>query len=164
MKSDAAHMLAWPASRLGEALEAIARKSGLSPHQVDTPNPPGSIFTGEDQALGQWVETAAASFGLEAEPVETLYAEAERFVRDAGPALIRLPGAGEPSFLALLESRGRHVRVLAPDLSIRKLRPEIISNALTSALEAPLTAGVPRLLAKAGAGRRRFAPARAVML
>ncbi len=164
MKSDAAHRLAWPASRLGEAMEAIARKSGLSPHHVDTPNPPGSIFTGADQALGQWVETAATLFGFEAEPVETLYAEAERFIRDAGPALIRLPGAGEPSFLALLESQGRHVRVLAPDLSIRKLRPETLSHALTSALEAPLTESVARLLAKAGVARRRLARARAAML
>jgi ATP-binding cassette subfamily B protein len=164
MKSDAAHILAWPASRLGEAMEAVARKSKLSPGHVETPNPPGAICTGEDKALGQWVETAAASFGLEAEPVETLYAEAAQFARNAGPALIRLPGAGEPNYLALLESKGRHVRVLAPDLSISKLRPEIIANVLTSALEAPLTEGVSRLLAKAGVARRRLAQARAAML
>ena len=63
-----AENLTWPASRLGEALDALAQKSGLSSKAAETRNP-GANVTGDPAVLSRWIETAAASLHLEAEPV-----------------------------------------------------------------------------------------------
>jgi ATP-binding cassette subfamily B protein len=99
-----------------------------------------------------------------AEPIETFYGEAERLVRGAGPALFRLPGEGEPRFLALLSGRRRMVAILGPDRRVHRVRPEVISAALCHEIERPLVAGVDRLLGEAGLHRRRWAHVRAAIL
>src|SRR5262249_46591838 len=87
--------LAWPATRMGEALGTLARVSGLAvgPPLLDGPRP---------ESIGRWMESAAAWLGLEVEPVETPYPEARRLVTSAGPALFQLPGQTEPRFLVVL--------------------------------------------------------------
>ena len=102
--------------------------------------------------------------GLEAEPVEAPYAEVEQLVRRAGPALLRLPGGGEPRFLALLGGRRRAVSILGPDRVVHRLQPEVLCAALCQALEQPLAAEVTRLLGEAGVPKRRQARARAAIL
>src|SRR5207244_843907 len=95
-------------------------------------------------------ETAATWLGLEAESVEVPYTEVEGLVRRAGPALLRLPGAEAPRFLALLGGRRRAVSVLGPDLGVHRLRPLDVRAALCRGLDAPLAADVDRLLAAVG--------------
>src|SRR6185295_3061814 len=103
--------LAWPAERLGEAVSALARLSGLKPAKLDLAEP-RELSADE---LDRWIGAAAAAMGLEAEPVETAYGEVEALVRQSAPALLRLPG-GEPRFLLLLAGGWRAVRLLGPDL------------------------------------------------
>jgi len=45
----------------------------------------------------------------------------------AGPAL-RLPGEGEPRFLALLTGGGRRGVLFAPDLTLHRLQPQVVSG------------------------------------
>src|SRR5262249_17803733 len=151
-------------TRLGEALEALARHSGLTPSGRETPVPAAGLAQDDAAALGAWIEAAAAWMGLEAEPVESPYAEAERFVRAAGPALLRLPDQGEPRFLALLGGRRRTVSVLGPDLVVHRLRPQAVCAALCRGLETPLTTDVDRLLADAGVPVRRRTRAQQAIL
>ena len=77
------HTLTWPVARLGEALEALARHSGLAPSGQETPMPPAGLTQEAAAALGAWIENAAAWLGLEAEPMEATYPEVERLVRAA---------------------------------------------------------------------------------
>jgi ATP-binding cassette, subfamily B, bacterial len=156
--------LAWPISRLGEACAALARTRGLSPRSVEPSTPPQGLAHSDSEALARWIEAAAACLGLEAEPVEASYAEVERLVQGAGPALLRLPADGEPRFLALLGGRRRAVAILGPDRAVHRLRPEVIRAALCQALERPLVAGIDRLLSEAGVPKRRQAQARAAIL
>jgi ATP-binding cassette subfamily B protein len=156
--------LAWPLSKLGEAIEAIARKSGLSPLHVEAPPPPLSLFQTGGKAVGRWVEATTNLLGLEAEPVETTYPEVESFVRGAGPAIVPLPGNGENGYLALLGSKGQNVFILAPDLSTHSARAKVVRDWMTRNLEAPIEPSVEGLLRKAGVARRRFARARAAIL
>jgi hypothetical protein len=81
---EALRALVWPVERLGEALETVARHSGLPLRQREIPTPPGGL--GQDGAaeLGLWLETAAAWLGLEAESVEAPYTEVAGLVRSAG--------------------------------------------------------------------------------
>ncbi len=156
--------LARPLSRLGELLEALARKSGLALRVRETSVPPEGLGPMDGETLSVWIEAAAAWVGLEAEPVEAPYAEVESLIRSAGPAILRLPGEREWRFLALLGRGRRGVAVLGPDLAVHRVRPELIRAALCAALEAPLAAEADRLLEAIGASPRRRARARRAIL
>lgn len=149
--------MAWPASQLGEAINTLARKSGLAADAVELPNP-----SNRSQQLGQWIEAAAERLGLEAEEVGALYGEVERMILNAGPALLRVPG--EQSFLALLGGKRGKVSVLTPDLTVRRIPVEAIRSLLCRKHEAPLGDEVDELLLQAGVSRSRLARARAAIL
>ena len=156
--------LSWPVSRLGEVLEALARTGGLAPRSVEVPPPPHNFARDGAEGLGRWIEATAGSLGLEAEPVDVFYAEVARLVRSAGPALLRLPGVGEPHFLALLSGRRRAVSILGPDHRLHRLRPDVICRALCHELEQLHMARVDQLLGEAKVPKRRQARARVAIL
>ena len=144
----------WPASRLGEALDALARRSGLSSKVAETRNPGASIVS-EPAVLNRWVETAAATLGLEAEPADVRYSELEDYLRTAGPAVVRLSPSGEPQFLAVLEARGGKVRVLGPDFAVYNFAAARLKAQLCRPIEAPLAGEIDRILDQAGIPVRR---------
>ena len=152
----------WPLSRLGEALEALAYKSGL--RSIEALPPPPDLVWGGGELLGQWIESTAEYLGLEAEPVEVPFADVERLVCGASPALMRLPDEGEPQFLILLRGGRRRASVLGPDLIVRKLSSATVRQALCYADEEALRAEVAWLLAEAGVPKCRQARAQAAIL
>ena len=137
--------LLWPVSRLGEAMEALARRSGLAPRSVELPIPPQGLAQDGGETLSRWMALVASSLGCEAEPVTASYPEVEWLIKHVGPALLRIPGAGEPRFLTLL-SDGRKVSVLGPDHRVYQVRLEAVRTALCRASEAPLVADLDRVL------------------
>src|SRR5262245_17822679 len=156
--------LAWPASRLGEALAALARQRGSRLRGVEIPVCPEERGQHSPEELGEWLETAAAWLGLEAEPAAVSYAEVEALIRGAGPALIRLPTTEKPGFLVLLGSQRRRVTLLGPDLRAHRVAVEIVRTALCQAVEAPLLAEVDQVLEIVGVAGRRRARARRTIL
>ena len=150
--------LAWPASQLGEAMNALARKSSLAADVAELPNPSRAAT----QRLGPWIEAAAEQLGLEAEEVGALYGEVERLILTSGPALLRLPG--ENSFLAMLGHRGAKVLALAPDLKVRRIALGELRALLCREHEEPLGGEVDDLLLQAGVSRGRLDAARAALL
>src|SRR2546421_6986574 len=121
-------LFAWPAAKLGEALEALARAAALAPRAVEYLSPPVGLHG--DEALGRWLAAAAGHLGLEAEPTEIPYGEVERLLQRVSPALLRLPGDGEPHFVALLGGGRRTVSLLGPDLAVHRLRRAVVCAAL----------------------------------
>ena len=99
---DDVELLAWPAERLGEAMEALAIAGGLSPRAVTPPVAPGPLLE-DDRALAAWIDQTASHLGVEAEPIHASQAEAIEVVRAAGPALRPPPRRGPP---ALRRARG----------------------------------------------------------
>jgi ATP-binding cassette subfamily B protein len=156
--------LSWPVSRLGEALEGLAHIAGLKPRAVEIPPPLHSLAQDGGEALGRWIEATAGSLGLETEPVAVPYMEVEQLVRSAGPALLRIPGVGEPHFLALLGGRRRVVSVLGPNRTVYRLRLKVICAALCQPLEQLLAARVDQVLGAAHVPKRRQARARAAII
>ena len=157
---------AWPTSRLGEAIEYLARKGKLLPLSVEAPTLPQDLVQADDETLGRWLEAVTGQLGLEAEPVESAYADVDRLVRGAGPAILRLPGAlfeNEPRFLVLLKG-GQWISVVGPDLSLYHVRPEVIRDALCYELEAPYTEQTDQFLASVGVPEHRRARARKAIL
>lgn len=158
--------LTWPASRLGEAIEALARKGRLLSRPVEVPPLPQSLVQADDQVLGRWIEAVAGQLGLESEPAEAPYADVEQLVRGAGPAILRLPDMlceGEPRFLALLKG-GRWVSVVASDLSVRRVPLAMVRNALCAEIEAPFVERTEQLLVDADIPERRRARVRKTIL
>jgi len=151
------HNLAWPSSQLGEAISALARKSGLSARAVELPNPSSSR-----QRPGQWIEAAAERLGLEAEEVGALYGEVERMISTAGPALLRLPD--KQGFLAVLGGKRGKVFLLTLNLTVRRVPLEAVRSLLCHEHEAPLRGEVDDLLRQAGVPLRRLPAARAAIL
>jgi ATP-binding cassette, subfamily B, bacterial len=155
---------AWPLSRLGEALEALAHAAGMASER----GPAASRFpadTGvDDQTLGVWITAVARHLGVEAGPHDVPYAETALFVHHAGPALFRLPGQGEPTFLALLTCRRRTAYIVGQDFAVHRLAVTDVTASLARALEARLSESTDALLGEAALPPRRRARVEAALL
>jgi ATP-binding cassette subfamily B protein len=158
------HPLAWPISRLGEALEILAQKAGFLSNPPELSLPPPNFEQADNQTIGQWLDRAATRLGIEIETVESSYTEVEQMVRRAGPALLRLPGSGAPHFLVLLKGGWWQVSLIAPDLSIQRLPPKAIRDILTAEIEAPLATPIEQILTEAGVQKQRRARAKVAIL
>jgi hypothetical protein len=116
----------WPATRLGEAIEALGRHYGLPPPGVQLEPPPTLLREATSRELGAWIEAAARTLALEAEPVEVPFPEVEHLLCCAGPALFHLPDEGEASFLMILAGSRRQVTVLTPELRRARVPAELV--------------------------------------
>jgi ATP-binding cassette subfamily B protein len=165
----------WPASRIGEALEHLAQKSGLSNASAEIPPPPEHIrpiMVSENEhgreAIRRWIEAVAGHLDLEVEAVEASYPEAGTLVINAAPALLRLPvdgpAGGEPRFLALVKGGRRSIRLLTENGSLRRVRPEAVRAAMCAPIEKPLIEPIDRLLDEAGIPPERVEKARGAIL
>src|SRR5439155_1093076 len=123
---------AWPLSRLGEALAALAEVSGRPLPLTEIPNLPASLIHSNFETINRWVEAATDQLGIEAEPLEIQYGQVEQIVQHAGPALLPLPNQTEPHVLALLRGRRGEVALLDPNLIQRTVRPKVVRAALCS--------------------------------
>jgi ATP-binding cassette subfamily B protein len=161
------HALAWPASRLGEAIELMARKAKLLPDSPEAPAPLPELPQSDDAALGQWVEVVTGRLGIEAEPVESSFADVEDMARRAAPAILRLPqtedDSAAPRFLALLRG-GRRLALLGPDSNVRRVRPQVVRDTLCHPLVAPWLEAADQLLTEAGVAETRRERARLALL
>jgi ATP-binding cassette subfamily B protein len=146
--------LSLPPSRLGDGLQALAAKTN---ERLQTP----SAIVDDREALGEWLERAAAWIGVETQAVETPYADFERQVSAMGPALIRISSG----FLAVCKSRSRSaVKVLAPDGNQHKVSPAALRSALCSEIEAPVAKQVQQLLDRASVPAAKQSKARDAIL
>lgn len=153
---EALDSLAWPVGRLGEAMAGLARLQGWRLQSVETPVCPPGVEQGSPEALPRWLEAVAAWLGVAAEAMEVPYAEVERLIRGAGPALLRLPGREKVSFLALLGVKRRRALLLGPDLAVHRLPVAVLCAACRSQVEAPLAAEVAQVLNAVGVSRRHW--------
>jgi len=149
-------VISWPANRIGEALEALASRSGLRPKSVELPAPPADLAD-DPRRLGLWIESAASSLGLEAEPGEIRYADIERKLASAAPALVR---CSDGRLLALLDAG----TILGPDLEVHRLGTEVICAELCAEAEAPFSSELDDLLEAAAIPERRRERVRAALV
>ncbi|HKR01254.1 MAG TPA: ABC transporter ATP-binding protein [Pyrinomonadaceae bacterium] len=155
--------ISWPAARLGEALEALARSLELSTDPAGMPPPPERLAEDED-ALGRFVEAAARSMNLDARSFFCAYDELERMLMTSGPALLRLRAGTEARFLALVGHRRGTIYVLDPQLKERRLRASIVCAALRGELATPLEPQLNLLLERIGVrGRKRLRAREAIL-
>lgn len=151
--------LCWPIARLGEGLEALARRSGLAHGEAAGLVVPGDVAGGPPAALDAWLHWAATRCGLDVESVQVGAADADSLVARAAPALLRIRREGAAGFLCILRAHGRSLSVIGPDLRVHRCATQDVVGALRERLERPVAAEIDRVLASAGipAGQRRRA-------
>lgn len=156
------NVLAWPLSRLGEGIEALARQAGLKLAAVEIA--PEAASAGEAGELGRWIEWASERLGLEAEPVETTVAEFEPLLRGVGPALFSYRKSEENHILLVLGSKAGVLHLIGPDLGIHRCPAERVRAAFCSGFEAPIANEIDQLIEMAGIPKDRRTTVRSAML
>ncbi len=152
--------LAWHKMQLGELLEALGQKGGLFPRLVELPAMPEVLRQADLETVGHWLDAAAASLGLEAEAVESRYAEVGQLLRDGAPAILKVPqpldgGEHEELFIALLKGGANSVGLLCPDLSTRRLAVRELQDLLCRDAEGPYQGMITDILEESGVHAER---------
>lgn len=137
----------WPASRLSDALAAIASRTGATNYRGESPEPPSNTEA-DNERLDTWIGAVADCFDIEVEPATLPYSGLANCLAVVGPALLRV----HSGFIVLLKQKGR---VLTPQLTLQRLSTQVLAAALCAELEAPLAAEVDSLLETAGISKRR---------
>jgi ATP-binding cassette subfamily B protein len=129
--------LAWPASRLSEAIALVAREHGLGGGEQETCAASGDV------------EALAENAGVEAEKVRMLYRDVDAVLATSAPALIRM----DDGFLVLLRNRGRKSVFVGPDLSEVRVERSRLSSIFREVVETSRSGALDRLLATVSSGR-----------
>jgi ATP-binding cassette subfamily B protein len=152
--------LAWRQMQLGDMLEALGQKGGLYPRLAELPAMPEVLRGADTEALGNWLDAAAASLGMEAEAVESRYMEVEQLIRAGAPAILRIPQAiteeeQEGRYIGLLKGGERSVMLLCPDLTTKRQTVQELQNLLCRDVEEPYQGMVTEILEEAGVSEER---------
>jgi ATP-binding cassette subfamily B protein len=110
------HALLWPIGLAGDAVEALARATGLEPRPIALSEAPAGLDRDhENEFLEAWIEEAASCLGLEAQWLALTYVDVEVGLRDNAPLLLAVPGAaGETRLLAIARGRRGRLEVICP--------------------------------------------------
>ncbi len=152
-----AWVIAWPFERIGEAITALARRGGLDPLPKDLPVPPHL----PSQAHGDWIEASAQILGIEAERVETPYAELESYIASSRIVLIPVAHSEGTRYLLMVRSGGV---VLGADRELHTLPISEIRAAICAESEAEPLERIEAFLESVGIEQKARVAARRAML
>jgi ATP-binding cassette subfamily B protein len=149
--------VSWPAGRLAEGLELLARAAGF-PHRASPRTFDAEAgATDPDAAL----KSAGTRLGLDVDAIDASFGEIESVLRAAGPAVIRV---GADAFVFLIKRRGSRLTVIGPDHRPARLPLATLRRALIEPEAAPLVADAEKLVGEAVArSARRATVARALV-
>lgn len=160
--------LAWPLSRLGEAIEYLGRRvTRSSQTAAGAPAPPQFLGETDERTFASWLEAIARPWALEVEAVQMSYAEVPQCIRHAGPALFRLPAdvcAGEPRFLLVLKEVWGRTVLLGSDWVRYRVRAAVVRDALCAEIEGRHIDPIDQFLARAPVAAPRRVRARRAIL
>ncbi|WP_437290552.1 ATP-binding cassette domain-containing protein [Sorangium sp. So ce406] len=146
--------VAWEPSALGHAMSALTAACGLASGAAPSPGAPPD---GDPTA---WIEAYAGCMGVEAEAVESSFADLPRAIASLGPSIVRVA----QGYLAVMSAGRRGLSVLTPALTPARIPLETVRRALSAHLEDRPASHVDKWLAAARIAPRRAARARAELL
>ena len=135
---DATTTFAWPINRLTEAIEWLALASGLVASAAASRHTPTLNRAAAGEAVDGRVERLSRSLDFEVESSDITYGGIVRALENAAPALIKVPGDHDDTFIAVLGSSGRTVTLLTPDHGRRRVLTSTVAAWLRHHLDAPL--------------------------
>jgi ATP-binding cassette, subfamily B, bacterial len=156
--------LHWPVSRLGEALEELARRANLYPLADEVLRVPDVVVQKGILELTNWIEWASDRLGIEAEPIDTILAQFDEVIANANPALMYFQEKDHAGFYLLLKSNGRYVNLFGPDLKVHRQPVKALRTAMVTQYEGPLSDEIDRLLSAANVSDRRKPQVRSMLM
>ena len=156
--------LAWPLSRLDEAVELLARRLG---HSTVAPGATAALDLGalrDTLAIGRALERLLSAHGLEAEPCEVTYATVGHL---PAPLMLRIPGQpseAEPAFLVVAGLHRKALTLLGIDRRWHRASGAELAVALRLPLDAVHTTDIDRLLEASSVAESRRPRVRRALL
>jgi ATP-binding cassette subfamily B protein len=138
--------LCWPEQQAGEAISALVRRTGLSTKSADIANPPARCGQFDRYTWSRWIASRVASMDVEAEEVDFSYAELDVFLRQAGPALLKVTCQETHRFIALIKSSRNKIALLGPSLRVHWVTLVKLGRLLSEHLEHPLEPELQRIM------------------
>src|SRR6266850_2394189 len=93
----------WPLARVGEAMQALARRAGLPHRSTPLPPAPSSVACGNKQADSAWINSTAACLDLHIEQRPATYGALQGLL-GPDPALVPINLEGEFRLVATIGS------------------------------------------------------------
>jgi ATP-binding cassette, subfamily B, bacterial len=155
----------WPLERLGEAVEALSRKTGLCRDALAEPlTVPPSFAAHESREVSDWFEWASDRLQIEAVSTDEAVPAIPQFLRAGGPAIILSSAFDDTGFFVLVGARRGVPQLMAPDLTTRSARADYLRTALCWHKEAPLIPEIDYLLTAAAINAERQDAVKSAML
>ncbi len=162
---DMVQALWWPIARLGEAVEALSRRSGLRRSALAEPLvAPAILANGKMADVIDWLDWAAERLAVEAVAVDAAYADFQAFLKAGGPAILFSQIDAASGFFVLVAARRGKPRFLGPDLQLHARAPEAFEASLFARHSALLAPEMARVLKAAGVKAARQDAVRTAML
>ncbi len=158
------HAVTWPASRLDQAVEGLAKAAGLLSTSKASALPDIPEAPRGEESLREWMAFVSHHMDIEAVPVESSYPDIEKMLQHAGPSVLPIISGEETGFLLLLKGGSRKLTLIATDRSFRRISLETVRAGLCRELEAPLMDSVDHLLNEAEVPEDRREKARTAIL
>jgi ATP-binding cassette subfamily B protein len=145
--------LSWDTAHLGEAIQVLTRRARLVPIPAQAAILSADFDLSDSASVAQWVNLVATQLGIEIEPVEFVYADADRFARGMAPAILALPqdaASAEQRWLVVVKSNSWRVSLIAPNQFVHHIAPQVLSIWLRMPLQIRHRDTIDELLARAG--------------
>jgi ATP-binding cassette subfamily B protein len=152
--------IAWETGRAWEALEAlvVAAKLPARPRTA----PLTRIQASDRAGLARWLDAAASSIGIEAEPARGTNGEIGALVREAGPALLYFE-VPTPCVVALVSVKRSGARLITPE-GERVVPPGTLEDALWAPVDAAQGPRADAILERAKVPASRWKRARLALM
>jgi ATP-binding cassette, subfamily B, bacterial len=138
----------WPAARLGEALRTLARHGEAAGTDGDVAVPPDDLSPDE---LGTWMAAAAAREGMEADRAFCAVGDLSDLLEQDPPLILQMAAPGvSRGFLCVVRGGRRSIRVIDPNLRVRRLDVDAVRRGLQKDIGQPVDGIVDRALAGVG--------------
>jgi ATP-binding cassette subfamily B protein len=134
----------WPMARAGEALQELAKRTGLPHRRAELPDSPGLLATRDRGVARTWIRATAACLDIEAEPAIASYGTLEALLRP-GPALVQIRLGDELRLLAVM-----NLHCITPALDVVPADAGEIRSAIAASLEKGVREGLGAILQGAG--------------
>jgi len=115
----------------------------------------------DEETLDRWIDALALGLGLEIEPIQSTYSDADHLLLAASPSLLQLAGTSTeapPRFIALLKGGKRRIHLIAQDGSVQQVRRELLQDALWAETSSGYTQSIQQMLNHAGVAKERHQP------
>jgi ATP-binding cassette subfamily B protein len=156
--------IAWPLARLSEAVEALARTSGLTAKPAPGASGHGRRESWHVDGVESGMDRLSRVLEFEVDAADVKYGDLQRTLETAAPALVKITDTDVDGFVVLVGASGRIVRLLGIDGRVHKLPLAAVAAWITRHLEEPLAAQVDRLLAESNVPQARWSNARRAIL